>query len=202
MCFGGGGDGGAAAARAEEEKRQAGIASARAGVDTTFGATFTPEYYEGARLSYMDNYMPQLDKQFSDTKRKTTLSLARNNLSASTSAGRAYGDLQGVYDIALEKIKNDAFSYSSGLKGQVSGAKSDLYALAGTGVDAASMANLANERSIALSAPGQFDALGDFFSSIALQNQNRNQAARAGYIPRSPSLIFNRNSSNAVRTIS
>lgn len=203
MCLGGSkGNDGAAAARAEEDKRQQGIKVARTGVDTTFGETFTPDFYEDARLAYMDNYMPQLDKQFHDTKRKTTLSLANNNLSASTAAGRSYGDLQGVYDTALEKIKNDAFSYSRGLEGDVSGAKSDLYALAGTGVDAASIANLAGERSKALSAPGQFDVLGDFFSSIALQNQNRNQASRAGYTPRSPSLLFKGNSNNAVRNVS
>ncbi len=100
--------------RRDEAERQRKIKEAHQRIDEQFD-TFTPEFYSGAKESYLDYYIPQLDDQFEDAREKTVYGLSDQGLLESSVAGKRYGDMQETYNKGLDDIKSDAISYRKGL---------------------------------------------------------------------------------------
>ena len=191
--------------RRDEEQRQSLIRQGNERISSIFDSTFTPEFFNKAVDDYTGYYRPILDDQYKDYHRDTVLDLANRGTSASTSAGRRYGNLQETYDRGLDKIRNDAFDFRKGLQGDAINAESDMRGLAQAGVDPSSISNLAIGRTRLLSQPATYNPLTDFFEQFAAQAFNRNAAKSAGYVtrpmPGSNRLLFNSGSNSSVRTV-
>lgn len=199
MCMGGD-DGAAARARAEEQRRQRLIQKGNARIDEAF-SPFGDDYYQQAQEDYLDYYLPQVEDQFRDYHRQTTLDLANKGLLASTAAGRTRSESQREYNETLDQIRQRAQNYSSGLRGDVTDARSNLRTMVQSGASPGSVASIAAERAKSLAAPPAFDPLGDLFGQIAAQQANRNAAAGAGYGEKPRELIFQPGSNRSVRNI-
>ena len=159
-------------------------------------------FYDDAKNSYLDYYLPQLDKQYGDYNERNIYTLADKGLLQSSVKGEVDSDLADQYQIGQDKIYSGAADYEKGIRGDVANTKSDLMSLVLAGVDPASVSNMANTRAGILARPNSFDPLGDVFSQLATQAQNRFIAKKEGYPSKTGSLLFNSNpSSNNVKVV-
>lgn len=153
-------------------------------------------FYDKANQSYLNYYLPQLDEQYDDYNRRNIFALANRGLLQSSVKGEADADLTDQYQVMLDKIHSGAGDYEKGLRGDVSDAKSNLMNMVLSGTDPASVSSMAANRSALLARPGSFDPLGDVFTQLATQAQNRHIAQGEGYEQKkSPGLLFGTGSS-------
>jgi hypothetical protein len=180
MCLstGGGSDPGAAA-RASEEARQARIREGQTAIDTSLGK-FDDNYYKGAEKSYLENYTPQIAKQYEDARRALIFSLSRSgNLNASAGA-RQMGELDAENKRQLGYLGDQAVGFASSRRGEVERTRSDLVSQLSATADPAAAAASANARAQALTAPPVFSPLANLFANLTQQAGNAVAAERLG----------------------
>jgi hypothetical protein len=191
--------------RADEEGRKDLIRQGNERISSIFDGTFTPEFYDKAVSDVTGYYKPILDDQYKEYNRSTVLDLAQRGRSSSSYAGRRFGVLQKTYGRGLDKIRNDAFDFQKGLKGDVAGAESELRGLVQAGADPSTVSDLAINRTKYLAQGPTLNPLVDFFTQYAGNIMNQRIAKNAGFeqrtIPSSKSLIFNPGSSGSVRNV-
>lgn len=170
MCFGGGSRTNQDATdtsndiNARELIRQSDVKKGKANIDTNF-AQFNDPYYQGYEKAYADNYVPQIDKQYTTSVGKMIAALAERGIDRSSIGATAQGDLYEDSVKAKAGVASDARSAADTLRSNVENTKSNLYAMNSASADPAAASAMALGQSKSLVAPPQYSPIGDVFAS-------------------------------------
>lgn len=181
-AYGGGGDGGAAAA---EAKRQANLDEGMTSIGNIF-SKYDSNFYANRGKAYTAAVMPQVTKQYQDTKSNLTYALARNGLLNSSAATTRGQDLETEYNKNLTTVANQAQGQSNALRQQVSDTRGNLTNQLISSGDPSVALSQGNAMTAGLNTAPNFSPMGNMFSDWSntyLSNMN----ARA-YNPSVPSL--------------
>lgn len=179
MCFGPK-DNSAAIAAQQERERQDAINSGISRVDKTFGG-FNDSYFDTIKQDALDFYMPQLDDQYKDARRKTVLYLDKKGNLNSSAGIRKLRELDEARNTHQQTIADRALSIAQDQRGRIESAKSDLYSQIYAGADPAGAGATAASRAASLQAPPQFGPLGDLFTNFTNFAANGITAEKYGY---------------------
>lgn len=152
-------------AAAAEAKRKADIAKGNKNIDAAF-EQYNPAFYDQYRQTYVGNYNPEIDRQYSTSLGKLMASLADRGLDASTVGNSAIGDVTRTRDDARVKVASDAESAAGTVKGNVERQKTNLYSLNQAAADPEGIKARAIGEASSLAAPPAISPLGDLFASI------------------------------------
>lgn len=190
MCGSAPKDRSAEIAAQKERERQARIKEGTTKVNEIFGQ-FGDDYYGGIANTYQEHYQPLVDEQYDTAKRDLILSTPGGT--GSSAFAKKLGDLEKAYQRELVSLGERASGESNRYRSDVASNRSQLLSQleAGSGVD--TVASLAAERALALTAPPAFSSLGDLFAKFSADAANYTQAANAGY--QAQPLLFGGNSS-------
>lgn len=180
MCMGGAKDNSAQVARDAEAKRQASINSGMERIDQTF-KPFNDDYFAKQGQSYNDYYLPQVEDQYQDARKKLTYNLARGGGLNSTAGAEQLGHLTEEYTKQRGTIGEQALAEQQRQRGVMEGNRSNvvnqLYSSANPEAAAASAAANATQ----MTAPPAYSALGDLFGKFAGTAADQIGSARKGY---------------------
>jgi hypothetical protein len=167
MCFAGSPpkDNSAEIARQQEAERQDRINAGRAKIDETFGQ-FNEPFFDERQKSYTGYFMPQLDDQYHDTRRKAVLSLARTGNLNSGSGARQLGDLQEQYELNRGAIADKSLDFGNQARTSVENARQDLYTTNRASADPSGAAASALSRAGTLTTAPAFSPLGNVFADF------------------------------------
>lgn len=168
-------DNSAAIARQQAEEREAAINQGKQSIDSAFGV-FDPQYFQKYQQSYVDNYNPQVDKQFTEAKQGVKYNLARKGTTDSTIGQKTFGDLVSGYNDARRDVASNAADATNKLRADVEGQKSQLYAQNSASADPSLSAIQAVSSAGSLATPASYSPLGDLFAGLV----NTSAAYRAG----------------------
>jgi hypothetical protein len=150
--------------RGAEDDRQRQIRAGQSGIDSAF-AQFDSPYYEAFRRAYTNFYNPQVADQFEQAKGKLTASLAGRGMLESTTGANRLTDLFARRAGAEADIGNQSVDAANKLRGQIEGAKTNLYQLNAGAADPALAANQAQGAAASFATQPQFSPLGQVFAS-------------------------------------
>lgn len=171
-------------AEAAEAQRKADIKTGNANIDAAF-SQYNPAFYDGYRKSYVGNYNPEVDRQYSTALGKMLSSLAERGLDGSTVGSGALGEVTRTRDDARTRIASDADSAAGTLKGNVERQRTNLYSLNQAAADPEGIKARAIGEATSLTAPPAFSPLGDLFSSVlapfAMYQQANMNSPGGGY---------------------
>jgi hypothetical protein len=184
MCFGGSTppkDNSAEIARREELARQTKIKAGQGEIESRFASAFDPGYYDKYATDYTNAYVPDLEGQYQNARKKLTLNLARTgNLTSSEGAGRL-SELLGAFGKEKAGITDRALNAANDLRGRVDQTKSSLYDFNRQALDPAQTASRAEASLAGLQGPPQYSPLGSVFADF-LQSANTGLALESkGY---------------------
>jgi hypothetical protein len=188
----GGSDSAAAAAAAAQaqidmmERRQkqhdSAVLSGKGAIDDAFKG-FDQPYYDRYRDSYVQNYEPQLDQDYSRAKGKLTAILAGRDTLDSSIGADSLAAQQKTYNNAQADITNRAADATNGLKSTVSNTKGQLYANNVNAADPLAAAAQAQAQAGALVNPASYPTLSNVFadglSAFSTANNANKQSANA-----------------------
>lgn len=174
----------AAQARADEEARQARIKTGLTNIDQQFSA-FNPEYYQKQSDAYTSYYLPQLDKQYAEAKKKLTYNLARTSNLNSSEGAQQFGKLAEAYSQQQGQIGNQAATAGAQMRSQVESDRGDLINQLNSTADPNIATSAAQNRAQALlSQPAQLSPLANAFEALTASFSNAaNQGAYNGNSP-------------------
>lgn len=179
MCMGAK-DNSAQIARDAEAKRQASINSGMERINQTF-QPFNDDYFAKQGQSYNDYYLPQVEDQYQDARKKLTYNLARGGGLNSTAGAEQLGHLTEEYTKQRGAIGEQALAEQQRQRGVMEGNRSNvvnqLYSSANPEAAAASAAAGATQ----MTAPPAYSALGDLFGKFAGTGASYIGAAKKGY---------------------
>jgi hypothetical protein len=177
MSFGGGSSSSKEAkrARAEEEARQQRIRQGTKQINKTFGQ-FDDTFYRGIRDSFTDYAMPQLTQQRDDAARDLTFDLDRKGLLASSVRAEKAGELQKLFDLNEQQVRDQALAHENTARNNVENARADLIAMLNATGDNQQAVNSALSRATILTQPQAYSPLGQLFTDFTAELGN--QAAR------------------------
>lgn len=182
MCFSSSkppADNSAELARQREDARVARIREGRANIDQAF-APYDDPFFQGVAKTYSDFYLPQVDDQYKDTRRKLTLNLARSgNLNASAGAGQI-GKLTEAYNLQRSAFANRAQDEARTYRGQIEDARNNLYQQNQSAADPSAIAVQAASRAAGFAAPPSPSPLGALFTSLLNSSANFVAADKTG----------------------
>jgi hypothetical protein len=174
----------AAQARADEQARQAKIRAGTTRIEDIFKQNFTDDFFTGREQSYKDFALPELDRQFGDTKKQLTYALARSGTLDSTDRAKREADLQREYDVNKQGVADQALGYSTSTKNSVEEARANLITMLNSTGDVEGATNQALSRASTLSAPMPFNPIGQLFATttgaLATQAAAERAAALSG----------------------
>lgn len=160
QLYGGGGDGGASES---ERKRQANIDAGMSDIGNIF-SKYDADFYAKRGKAYTDAVMPQVAKQYGDTKKQLAFALARNgNLNSSVATERGQ-DLQTEYNKNLTQVANNAQQQQNVLRGQVSDVRSNLVNQLISSGDPSIVMSQGNALTAGLTTAPSLTPLGNMFS--------------------------------------
>lgn len=185
MCGGGGGgsDNSAELARQQETQRQAQIQAGQANIDTTFGNTFTDDYYNGLTKNYEDYYNPQLATQYDDALKELTFQTARSGNAESTAGNDLFAKLEKAKSDASTQIANDALAATGKAKSDVAAQKSNLYSLNNAAADPTQASSQASQAALQLNQPTSYSPLGSIFAGLIQNGANTQAVANSTSAP-------------------
>lgn len=188
MCLNLGGsppqDNSAAVARQQAQEREGKINQGKASIDQAF-SVFDPAYYQKYQQSYLDNYNPEVDRQFGVAKQGTEYNLARAGTTDSTIGQKQFGDLVRTYGQQKQNVASQATDATNKLRSDVENEKTTLYGQNSSSADPAlaSISALSNAHS--LGQPAQYSPLGSVFAGltngVAYGLAGQNNKLPAGY---------------------
>ena len=173
-------DNSAEIARAEEAARQARIKEGQAAIDKSFGK-FDDSYFGNIEKASNDYYLPQVDQQFADARKRLIFNLARNNKLESSSGIEEMGRLQETGTKNRAAIGDSSRDLALGERNRVAGNKSTLISQLSASADPAAAAATATANADALSAPQTFSPLANLFAQFANVGVTGLAAEKAGY---------------------
>lgn len=163
---GGGADDAAEEARRREEERQARIAEGTQRINTTFDSRFNPGFFQQRFQTALDFWMPQLQKQFTDSQRQLTLALSRAGQLNSSVRGEKFADLEEQFDLQSQAIQDRARGLLNEEKANIERSRSGLISQLSSTADASAAAQQANNQARLLSAPASFEPLEQVFVDV------------------------------------
>lgn len=169
MCSLGGSppkDNSADVARQQAQDRENNINQGKTSIDQAF-SVFDPAYYQKYQQAYLDNYNPEVDRQFDVAKQGTQYNLARAGTTDSTIGQKQFGDLVRSYGQQKQNIASQAIDATNKQRSDVENEKTTLYGQNSSSADPslASISALSNANS--LSQPQQYSQLGSVFAGLA-----------------------------------
>lgn len=173
----GGGDTGAGDARAMENERQARIARGLEDINRTFSG-FDDSFYNRRADEFERYQMPEATRQYDETKRNLSYSLARSGLLKSGVAADKNASLDREFDSTRRNIADAATSSANSLRGEVENQRSQLVSQLQASADPTASAQLASANAARFSAPQTFTPIGNFFQNWT-NTYLANQQARA-----------------------
>lgn len=180
-------DNSAALARQQAAEREAKITQGKQSIDQAFGV-FDPQYYQKYQDAFVDNYNPQIDKQFGIARQELTYNLARKGTLDSTPGQKSFGDLVSTYVDARRDIGSRAVDATNQLRTGVEDQKTSLYSQNSASADPALASIQALSRAGSMQTPAPYSPLGDMFSglvdSAGSYYAGRNQGLPGGYARR------------------
>jgi hypothetical protein len=169
MCSLGGSppkDNSAEIARQQAQDRENKVNAGKASIDQAF-SVFDPAYYQKYTQSYLDNYNPEVDRQFDVAKQGTQYNLARAGTTDSTIGQKQFGDLVRTYGTQKQAIASQATDATNKLRADVEGQKTALYGQNSASADPALASISAVSNANALTQPAQYSQLGSLFAGLA-----------------------------------
>lgn len=177
-------DNSAAIARQQEQERQKRIDEGKSKIDSAF-SVFDPAYYDKFKQDYLNYYNPQVDKQFTDSRKDLRYNLVRAGIDDGTPGQKAFGDLTKAYGDRRTELASNALEATNKVKSQVESNKNDLYAQNTASADPSLSAIQALSSAGSLQSPPAFSPLSSLFSGLvnagAAYTYGQNRALPAGY---------------------
>jgi hypothetical protein len=158
-------DNSAAEARAAEDRRQAQIAAGTTQVNDIF-SKFDDNYYGGVQKASDDFYMPQVDDQYEEARRKMVLTLGGSGRLNGSSGARDLGTLDERYRTQRADLANRGISTANDYRTDVERNRSEVLNQLNASANPASAAATANARAQSLTAPPTFSAIGNLFTDL------------------------------------
>lgn len=180
MCFSTPADNSAAIARDQEAARQARINEGTESINSQF-ARFDEPFFGGIQQSALDFFNPDIDRQASDTREMLIKNLARSgNLDGSVGA-KAFGDLEEEAARQRSLAADKARGIANDARGQVASNRTQLLNQLASTADPAAAAASSAAAAESLTAPQQFQPLGDLFGQFANIGAQQITGARQGF---------------------
>ncbi len=183
MPMGGGGDGGLAKT---EAARQGRINAGMSAIDNAFSG-FNENFFNTRRNDYINYALPQLTKQYQNTRNNLAYSLARNGL---TNSGAAVKENQALTDTNAENVAtigNEAQNQANQTRQQVATQKANVTNQLISSGDPSLARESAQQATAGLNAPPSWAPIGNLFSDFTNTYIN-NQTAKA-YSNNQPSIF-------------
>ena len=166
MIGGGGASKRAAADQARaEEARQAEIERGRMRIDQQF-AGFNDDFYRNRERAFLDNGMPQLERQFGDARRNLIYALADAGTIRSSTAADRLGDLETQYGENKLRMADEARAYANQVRGQIADARGGLMQNLFAAGDATMAGTEAANRAQVLAAQPTFSPIAQAFQNV------------------------------------
>lgn len=147
----------------QNAKHDAAVGAGKSAIDDAFSG-FSDPYYENYRKTYIDNFQPGLDQDYSLAKGKLTAILAGRDTLDGTVGANALSQQQKTYNNAQGDIANHAADAENGLKSAVDTSKGQLYAQNINAADPLAMAAQAQAQAGALVSPQSYPSLSNVFA--------------------------------------
>jgi hypothetical protein len=152
-------------ARKQEEERQARIREGRASIDKAF-SQFDDAHYARLEAAWRNNYLPQLEDQYDDTRRDLVFGLARQGILAGSAGARQLGRLEETYQTNRTAIGDQARGAAQEARGAVEQNRGDLISQLSATSDASAAAATAAARASTLVPAPVYDPLPDVFGAF------------------------------------
>lgn len=139
---------------------------------------FDDNYYGGIRKAFTDFYLPQVDEQYDQAKRKLTYKFANTSNLDSSAGANNIANLFRDYNRERASIGDRALGAERDLRTNVEQTRGELINQLQATADPEAAATSATARAKALTTPAPYSPLGDLFqqytgalaNSVALQN--------------------------------
>lgn len=146
------------------------------GRETTGG--FNDAYFGNVADAYKSYYLPQLEEQMNEVKRKLPYRYASTS---GSEYARGLSDLERDYQRGVTDIGSQGVQFADEQRGNIERQRGDLLSLATSGSDADLIAAQAARQAQTLSAPPQFSPIADLFArySALAANESLGRASRS-----------------------
>lgn len=180
MCMGAPSDNSAEIAREADAARQARIDQGTTHINKQFAA-FDDPYFQGIQQSALDFFNPDLDKQAENTRETLIKNLARSGNLDSSFGAKTFGDLDEETARQRAAVADRARGFATDARGRVENERSQLINQLSATADPAAAAAASAAAAQSLSAPPQFEPLGDLFSKFINIGAQQVAGARQGF---------------------
>lgn len=151
-----------------------------------FGDTF----FRGIRDNYTNYAIPQLTEQRDKAAKDLTFSLARAGQLDGSVRGQKTGELQKLFDLNEQQVRDQALAYENQARNNVENARADLIGTLNATGDNQQAVNSALSRATILTQPQAYSPLGQLFTDFTAQLGNQAARERA-YAAGGPKPAFN-----------
>lgn len=169
MCMMGGG-GSAKRAAADQARaeaaRQEQVEQGRRQIDANF-AGFDDNFYAGRERAFLDNAMPQLDRQFGDARRNLIYALADAGVMRASPAANRLEDLETQYGEGKLRLADEARAFAQQTRAQVADARSGILQNLFAAGDSTMAGTEAANRAQTLAAQPTFSPVAQAFQNAA-----------------------------------
>lgn len=152
----------------QEARRQAAIKKGTTDIDNAF-AGFTPDFYKKREQAYQDFAMPELGKQYDQTKSQIGFNLANRGLTTSGAANRQWGELAKTMTSAKQNVVDSGISQAQMLQQQVEASKNQQLANLYQSADPSNAGSQAVASAASFARPSTFPALASQFNGLLNQ---------------------------------
>ena len=183
-------DNSAEIARQREEQRQRDIDAGTVQVNDIF-SQFNDDYYSGIEKAHNDYYLPQVQDQYEDARRKMVLNLSKNGTLNGSVGARTLGDLDENYQTQKGYYANQGVDLAQQYRGDVERNRSDVLGQLNASANPSAAAATASARAKSLTAPPTFSPLAQLFNDVSQQAVLDIAARQRGYPGRGSGLFTN-----------
>lgn len=145
------------------------------------GGQFGGDFFTDARQEFLDFYNPQLEDQFDQAKRKTSLGLASRGQLESSAGARRFGDLLDRYNQQRQQIAGQALDREQGLLSDFEQSRANLIQQNRASADPSAAATSAAAATGRLQRQPTLSPLGATFADLINTGARGVAAERAGY---------------------
>lgn len=158
-----------------EAERQARIEQGRKAIDESF-AGFDDNFYDSRAKDYEAYAVPQVTKQYDNTKKNLTYSLARSGLLGSSTEASKSSELDMENAQQLRNVADAGKSQANELRQAVEGQRSNLYSQLEASADPGAAGSLALRTAQAYQQPTSYAPIGNFFKNFTETYLANNEA--------------------------
>jgi hypothetical protein len=190
MCMSPPKDNSAQIARQAEERRQADIKAGTEQVNDVF-AQFDDDYFSGVQKASNEYYLPGVDNQYEDARRKLVLNLGGAGTLNGSAGARKLGALDEDYAKKKADYANQGVTLAQQYRGDVESNRMDILNQLSASANPSAAAAAANARAQSLTAPPAFSPIGNLFGDLAQYGANNLAIEATGRGPGFNTGLFN-----------